>query len=293
MSSGRLFFLDPHGGRVLSSTPEGGDLKVLLDGKKATPDGITIDAARGHIYWTNMGRDWKANTGSIERADLDGGHPTVIVAPGGTFTPKQIVLDEKREWLYWCEREGMRVMRAHLDGSHIETLVRTGEGEGDRKDQRNWCVGIAVDADRGQIYWTQKGPPKGGQGRIFRANIQVPKGQSAERRTDIESLFEGLPEPIDLEIDRANRLLCWTDRGAPPHGNTVNRAPLDDRGGPRAAPEILLDGLREAIGLALDFAGRRMFVTDLSGSLYTATLDGADKRTVLEGQGHLTGIAFV
>ena len=40
-------------------------------------------------------------------------------------------------------------------------------------------------------------------------------------------LFDGLPEPIDLELDLKNRLLYWTDRGDPPRGNTVNRAPID------------------------------------------------------------------
>ena len=34
------------------------------------------------------------NDGSIERADLDGQNRTMIVPPGGTFTPKQIHLDK-------------------------------------------------------------------------------------------------------------------------------------------------------------------------------------------------------
>jgi hypothetical protein len=46
--------------------------------------------------------------------------------------------------------------------------------------------------------------------------------QSPENRTDVEVLFEGLPEPIDLEIDVYNRVLYWTDRGDPPRGNTVS-----------------------------------------------------------------------
>ena len=31
--------------------------------------------------------------------------------------------------LYWSDREGMRVMRANLDGSEIETLVDTSLGD--------------------------------------------------------------------------------------------------------------------------------------------------------------------
>ena len=185
-------------------------------------------------------------------------------------------------------------MRANLDGSAVETLVETGTGDSDRRDQTRWCVGIAVDAGRGQIYWTQKGPDNAGLGRIFRANIEIPAGQSASNRTDIEVLFDGLPEPIDLELDLKNRLLYWTDRGDPPRGNTVNRAPMDVglQGQTRPAPEILFTHLMEGIGIALDFEGGRMFLTDLAGSVYSARLDGSGKQTLLYAQGNLTGIAY-
>jgi hypothetical protein len=64
------------------------------------------------------------NDGCIERADLDGQNRTMIVPPGGTFTPKQLHLDSENGKLYWSDREGMRVMRSNLDGSKIETLVQ-------------------------------------------------------------------------------------------------------------------------------------------------------------------------
>ena len=49
----------------------------------------------------------------------------------------------------------------------------------------------------------------------------------------------------------------------------------------------------EGIGIALDVPGDRMFMTDLAGSIYSATLDGSEKRTLLAAQGNLTGIAYV
>ena len=222
---GRLFVLDLSGNRVLSANPDGSDRKVIVH-ECRMPDGIAVDVARGHIYWTNMGVP-NLNDGSIERADLDGRNRQTIIPPGSTFTPKQIQLDKSSGKLYWSDREGMRVMRANIDGSAIETLVETGRGDVDRRDQTRWCVGIAVDAGRGHIYWTQKGPDDAGLGRILRASIEIPAGQSASNRTDIEVLFDGLPEPIDLELDLKNRVLYWTDRGDPPRGDTVNRAPRD------------------------------------------------------------------
>ncbi len=287
---GRLYFLNiagPGGGRVLSVNDDGSDLKVLVSGLRQGPDGIAVDAASKKIYWTNMGKA-SANDGSIQRSDLDGGNVTTVVPAGGAWTPKQLKLDAKHGKLYWSDREGMRIMRSNLDGSDIETLVETGQGDAARKDARNWCVGIALDVDGGKIYWTQKG--SGGNGRIFRANLDIPQGEDAAQRTDIETLFDGLPEPIDMDLDVANRVMYWADRGDPPRGNTVSRAPMDAKKG---SQEILVSGLKEGIGMALDLRDRRMFYTDLGGNVYSAKLDGSDRKLLLEGQHALTGITWV
>jgi hypothetical protein len=285
-AAGRLFVLELSGDRIHSMNIDGSDRKTIVTDCHL-PDGIVVDAKAGHIYWTNMGVP-NLDDGSIERADLDGGNRRVIVPRGITHTPKQIHLDNENGKLYWCDREGMRVMRANLDGSQVETLVETGRGDTDRRDQTRWCVGITVDPKLGKIYWTQKGPTKGGLGRLCRANIDLPKGESPAKRSDIEVLFDKLPEPIDLELDRANRVLYWTDRGDPPRGNTVNRVPIDKK----ATPEILITHLMEGIGIALDVPSNRMFVTDFAGSVYSADLDGKNERNFLYAQGNLTGIAY-
>ena len=288
----RLFFLSASSGEVFSANPDGSDVKVIVSEGRRLPDGIVVDTAAGHLYWTNMGNP-TANDGSIERADFDGKNLIHIVSPGGTFTPKQLQLDEKNRKLYWCDREGMRVMRANLDGSKIETLIDTSEGDArPGKDIKKWCVGIALDVEAGKLYWTQKGPDNAGEGRIFRANLEIPKGQSPANRKDIELLYDGLPEPIDLELDLANRTMYWTDRGDPPRGNTVNRAPMDPPQGGKKEPEIIFGNLMEGIGIALDLKGGRMFLTDLGGSVYSASLDGSNRKTLLAAEGNLTGIVY-
>jgi hypothetical protein len=265
----RLFFLDLAGRRVMSCNPDGSDLKTIVTDARKLPDGIVVDVEAGHIYWTSMG-SVVSNDGSILRADLDGNN----------------------DKLYWSDREGMRIMRANLDGSNIETLIETGHGDEDRRDTRKHCVGIALDVDRGHVYWTQKGPDNAGQGRIFRASIDLPKGQTPSARKDIELLYDALPEPIDLDLDLTNRTMYWTDRGDPPRGNTVNRAPMDVTPGVRKDPEIIFNHLMEGIGLALDLKNNRIFMTDLGGSVYSANLDGSNKKNFLFAQGNLSGITY-
>ena len=289
---GRLFFMDLAAGRILTSNPDGSDLKTIVNEGRKLPDGIVVDVARGHIYWTNMGNP-KANDGTIDRADLDGKNVTNIVPPGATFTPKQLQLDAKNRKLYWSDREGMRVMRSNLDGSKIETLVDTSQGDArPGADATRWCVGIALDVQGGKVYWTQKGPDNAGLGRIFRANLEPRKGQTPAKRQDIELLYDNLPEPIDLDLELGNRMMYWTDRGDPPRGNTVNRAPIDATSGTRKEPEIVFNHLMEGIGLSLDLANKRMFLTDLGGSVYSANLDGSNKKNLLFAEGNLSGIAY-
>jgi DNA-binding beta-propeller fold protein YncE len=288
-TTGKLFVLEASGeGRLFTINPDGSDKTFLVTGCPV-PDGVAVDIQAGHVYWTNMGVP-PANDGSIERVDLDGGNRTTIVPSGGTYTPKQLHFDAVSRKLYWSDREGMRVMRCDLDGSNVETLVQTGQGDQDRRDQTNWCVGVAVDHVGGHLYWTQKGPSDAGLGRILRAGIDLPAGESAPSRSDVEVVFKDLPEPIDLEIEPTTRTLFWTDRGDPPHGNTVNRAQLDTIG--VSEPEIVFTHLMEGIGIALDPAHNRMFVTDLGGNIWVAALDGAGNRPLRGVQGNLTGIAY-
>lgn len=290
----RLFFLDIRS-RVMSAATDGSDLKVLADNLDTSPDGIAVDMARGHVYWSNMGAA-KADDGSVMRADLDGGNLTTIVPEGGTFTAKQLTLDARNGKLYWSDREGMRVQRANLDGSNVETLVEIATGDAARENAANWAVGVAVDVERGHLYWTQKGGDNEGVGSIRRAGIEIPAGQTAANRKDVEVLFAGLPEPIDLDLDLTRRHIYWTDRGDAPRGNTVNRAPMDPPAGfdpmKRTDSVILMDGLQEAIGITLDLQRDRMYVTDLRGNLYSARLDGSEKKTIGTGLGSLTGITL-
>jgi hypothetical protein len=109
-------------------------------------------------------------------------------------------------------------------------------------------------------------------------------------------LLDGLPEPIDVDLDLGTRMMYWTDRGDLPRGNSVSRAPMDPptgaKPGHRDDQDILVTGLHEGIGIALDVKGGRMYFTDLGGNVYSASLSGLDKKTLLTGQGSLTGIAY-
>lgn len=283
--------------RVISVAPDGTDEKTLIANLESKPDGVAFDPVNRHLYVSFMGavrdgEDFWERDGSVERWNLDGDDHEVIVPTGVFNTGKQIQYDDRSGRIYWCDREGLRVMSCRADGSDLTVHVQTGTSEADKQDRTRHCVGIAIDPVGGFLYWTQKGKPKGGEGRILRAPLAAAPGVDPTRRTDIEVLFDNLPEPIDLEWDGETATLYWTDRGDPPEGNTLNRASIRD--GKASGHEILLSGLEEGIGLTHDRKGRRIFVSDLKGSLRVVNLDRPGSGEVIfKSKGPLTGIAYV
>ncbi len=290
-----LYVLAIRSARIIEIDVATGENRTFLEGTGRSPDGVVV--VDGRVYWTTMGTPtivdeeqlaagnreralaYTARNGGVHVVGVDGSGRGDVVPAGGITTGKQ--LTHADGWLYWGDREGLRVSRVRTDGSGLEDLV-VNDGAGGVAD---WCVGVAVDGDH--LYWTQKGVAKSGSGRILRTRI------SEAPDADPEVLWQDLPEPIDLEIHDGH--LYWTDRGAPPHGNTLNRAPLPAPGEAGCPPEILAEGFAEAIGLAVDSAAGVVYVSDLSGAIRAVPLPGSSaQEAVLANLAEpVTGIAGI
>ncbi|KAJ9295529.1 hypothetical protein DTO271G3_5985 [Paecilomyces variotii] len=279
-------------GKIIRRNPDG-STAALLTGLNC-PDGIDVSPSEGRMFWTNMGRHTSTYDGSVHSANLDGSDKKTLIEPGVVHTPKQIVAEEASRKVYFCDREGMGVHRVDFDGQNHEILVKTGDvnNPAHKEDLTRWCVGITLDTKAGKIYWTQKGPSKSNKGRIFRANIEIPAGEDASNRSDIETLFENLPEPIDLEFESESNTLYWTDRGEHPVGSSLNRASVGADYTKGAKPEIIARHFHEPIGLKLDTKNKHAYVTDLGGSVYRLSLNGSEKTTIHSDDGCYTGITL-
>lgn len=148
--SSRLFVLEVSGNRIHSMKPVGTDRKTIVTDCR-TPDGIAVDSAAGHIYWTNMGVP-RLNDGSIERANLDGSDRRVVIPEGATHTPKQIHLDRDHGKLYWTDRgdppRGNTVNRAAIDTGAAPDILFTHLMEG---------IGVALDVPGNRMFFTDLG----------------------------------------------------------------------------------------------------------------------------------------
>ncbi|WP_433662378.1 hypothetical protein ACQPW1_09620 [Nocardia sp. CA-128927] len=277
---------------IASSTIERIDLsdnsvRTIITDTGPAPDGVAFDPATDRIYWTTMGLpddpnawpdkepDFSHRNGSLLSARTDGSDRRCVVPEGLITTGKQLAADFSAQRLYWCDREGCKVSRVDTDGTGLTDLVVNTP----TPDKTAECVGIAIDPVEGYLYWTQKGPAKGGRGKILRAGLDIPLGETATNRSDIETLWDGLPEPVDLHLDHSTGVLYWTDRGAEPLGNTLNRAPIPGKGEHGVRPEILAYAFGEAIGLAVDTAAGLAYFTDLAGTVRAVPLGTSSAAT--------------
>lgn len=283
---------------VLALDTASGDVRTWHEPTGPFPDGIVVHD--GAVYWTTMGQpscpagsthlehayDFGARNGGLRRLARGERRATTVLPDGALTTGKQLTTD--RHFLYWGDREGAAVSRCRFDGSQRGDVVVNAVADGIDAQ----CVGVAVDVERGHLYWSQKGPAKGGRGRILRTRLPGSSDDAPVAAEEHELLWSGLPEPIDLEV--AGAYLYWSDRGAPPHGNTLNRAPLPGLGRPGREPEILARGFAEAIGLAVDERAGAVYVSDLGGTIRRVPLPGSDvDARRYEVGGRLTGLALL
>ena len=125
----------------------------------------------------------------------------------------------------------------------------------------------------GKMYWTDDGTNS-----IRRANLEIPAGESASTRTDVDDLVTaGLVGPTGLALDVVGGKMYWTDRGT----LKIQRANLEIPAGETASTrtdvdDLVTTGLIEPAGIALDVAGGRMYWTDFgTDNIQRGNLDGS------------------
>ncbi len=219
-----------------------------------------------------------ANLGTVQRAALDGTGIETIVPVGVGNTFKQLAIDGVHHKLYWCDREGAKLWRANMDGSQPETLASghglqqpvgialdvahaqlyfsdkdarkimragldlpAGQTDANRTDIEDLVVlgantmpiDLELDLDKRQLYWTDRS-----LGTVQRAGMDLPAGQNAVSRSDVETLVTGLSQPIGITLDLPAGAMYFSDLS----GN-VWRAGLDGSGKVRVTGSSAVTGI--------------------------------------------------
>ena len=132
-----------------------------------SPKYLVLNVAGGKLYWTET-------AGQIWRADLNGSNPETLATGLGALGS----IDIANRKLYSAEQTGEsegRIQRANLNGTNVQTIVRL----------ESVPLGIAVDAVRRKLYWTDS------RGRIRRASLNG---------KNVQNVATGLRQPSGIVL---------------------------------------------------------------------------------------------
>lgn len=253
-------------GRIQQANLDGTEAQTVVDGLSRL-NGIALDRNERKVYWVEHGDD------KIQRASFDGSNVEDIVTSGLSY-PFAIAVDAVAGKIYWTDVGGpspVDIKRANLDGSDVENLIDVAGGV--------W--GVALDAAAGRMYWANSG-----EGKIQRANLEIPKGQTMETRTDIEDLVTGLDGLIDdIALDLSAGKMYWLRYGS--GSGVIERANLDGTN-----VEQVHEGFGHGEGIALDPLAGQIYWTDHSRQrIRRVDMDGSTSEQLVV-QNNLRGIAL-
>ncbi|XP_015208455.1 low-density lipoprotein receptor-related protein 6 isoform X1 [Lepisosteus oculatus] len=113
----KLYWTDSETNRIEVSNLDGSLRKVLFWQDLDQPRAITLDPARGYMYWTDWGEVPK-----IERAGMDGTNRSIII-DRNIYWPNGLTLDYIEKKLYWADAKYNFIHRSNLDGTSREVVV--------------------------------------------------------------------------------------------------------------------------------------------------------------------------
>ncbi len=217
------------------------------------PIGVALDAAAGHVYWA------EDQGNRIMRSGLDGMEITPLVTD--RTLPQFLVIHPEENRMYWTQwTQGL--FAADLDGNDIVHLI---------DQDTNQTSGLTLDTETGELYMASAGNGElfridsdgGGLTTVttFTAGVYGLAFDSADKilyasnfntgtilryaidTGTIETIFDGLQEPLGITLSSDGGTLYWVER----IGGRVKSGPSDGS----QAPEILVEGETSPFGISL------------------------------------------
>ena len=192
-------------------------------------------------------------------------------------------LIQSPSYFYWIS--GYNIQRANRDGSNYGRVLNAG----------NYVTELALDSERGQLYWVEQGSGANRINRIRRANLD------GSNQQDIVTGF-GNP-PSGLALDVLGGKIYWSYISS---ATLIQRANIDGSNIEDVVTEKS-DEVRDFVKLAVDPVRRKIYwVRRTSGQnrllteIQRANLDGSNLETIInpnifaaDGQGaHISKIAL-
>ena len=248
-----MYWVDTQAGtlhRLIDDTVE----NLLPSTQKATH--LAVDTAKGKLYWTEKTGKTR---GKIRSADLNGLNEQLVKKL--TSVPLDLALDAVGGQLYLTNSRG-RIQRLNVDGSGFHpNLIPSLEAP----------EHLALDLERGKIYWTEKADAR--TGNVRRANLDG---------TNVELVKKLRVMPVGIALDSGNRKIYLATAAG-----KIQRLNLNGSGYQRN----FIRGLDSLGEIAVDVTGSKLYWTE-KDSLRRANLNGDNIQDVVTRLGAPADLAL-
>ena len=211
---------------------------------------LTVDVASGKLYWTMKINSQKNDRrGRIRLANLNGTNHRIL--KDLTHVPPGIALDVESDKIYLTNPSGT-IQQLNFDGSNFQSNFITG---------LNSPKDIAVDGERGQLYWTESDS-------IWRADLNGNNREAfAPNLGELGSIT--IAGGKIYSIERPGGEQRWQIRSSTFDGLTP--------------PQTLVTLQIRPMGLAVDTADSKLYWTSADGKIQRADLNGENIQDVVTG----------
>ncbi|MFN8794191.1 MAG: tandem-95 repeat protein [Betaproteobacteria bacterium] len=245
-SRAKLYWAEQDTDSIWRANTDGSAQQRLVTGL-SDPRGVAVDLTNGFVYWSETG-----TPDAIRRANLDGSEVTSI-ATTGLHGPLGLALDAAGGRLYYADNGS--------GNDHIERIDVTGANRTNLFALDSFPSDVALDVGHGYLYAAERN-----SGQLVSRAIDG----SGASTVLFSGAGSGMTNVREIEIDTVDRMLYWV--GGDAMNDTIYRGRPDGTG-----LEMLIGGLDQAHGLALDLAAGRMYWNEYGGSMGSARLDGTDR----------------
>ena len=217
--------------------------------------GIAADVVNGKLYWIEKGNN---TGGTIRRANMNGSDLKIVKRL--TSVPRSITIDQTSGKIYVTNARN-KIHRLNLDGSNFQSDFITGLNSPDN---------ITVDTENSKIYWSEGA-------RLKCANLN-----GANRK----HIATGSGPLTGLAI--AGGKIYWTEMSTrPANAGGIQRANLNGSNVER----LVTINTFVPLGVAVDFAARKLYWTNSDGKVRRANLNGSNVEDVVTGLGTPEGFS--
>ncbi len=278
----QIYWTEILGGTIRRAEADGSGVVDILTGLDE-PFGLDVDAANGHIYFTEHGSEH-----TVKRCDLDGANLTTIIPNGTLNRPSSITVDTVNGHLYVSQWRSaftqtdvpagtalVGLHRFNLDGTGL-TLLNADSIYG---------MDVALDLPNSRMF-VATGTPGGGPLADTLASMDLAGGSVSVLHGPASTPSARFPAGVGL--DPANNHVYWSSLNAGVHRSNMTGPPATVQ----LVPDFQGSGFsfeRQPRGLELDLPNGHMYwaaAPRYGGVFFTGDPQGGDiRRANLDGTG--------